>query len=110
MITINGKLSITGPLTVLNVAPTPLNYSSGNFVITAGTYSCGNVTQNIVLDDSLMSLGLGPGRWILIKANKITGWAGANVTVPSGLTCDSSRIEAIDFDGLLRDCVVVSLS
>ncbi len=95
------------------VAPTtPKNVQSGNFTWTVnnGNYPCGGTPQPIVLDDSL---GLTEGRWVVIRvlasAGSITGWAGAVVTPPTGLSVLSVSRENVDYGGVTYDCVVVTL-
>jgi hypothetical protein len=89
---------------------TPANVTSGDFIWTdTGTYACGNTAQPIVYDDSLLSLGLGTGRWVAIKADSITQWAGANVSAPTGYDVYSVSREYVSFAGTTKDCIVVTL-
>jgi hypothetical protein len=66
--------------------------------------------QPIVLDDSL---GMTAGRWVVIRvlasAGSITGWAGASVTPPTGLSVYSVSRENVNYSGVTYDCIVVTL-
>ena len=88
-------------------ARAPDNVSSGDWTITVtGTYACGNTVQPF----DLSSASMGSGRWVLVKANAITGWAGATVTPPSGRTYIGVSQEAVNFSGTTWQCVVVTLA
>lgn len=85
----------------------PDNVSSGDFTITVtGTYACGNAVQPFVLDDAL---GITAGRWVLLRANSITGYVGATVTAPTGLQTSAISREAINYSGTTYQCIVVTL-
>ena len=84
----------------------PDNVATGDFTITVPTYACGNTVQPIVLDDSTAML---PGRYVVIKATSITGYVGANVTPPAGLSVSGVSREFVNFSGTTYDCIVVTL-
>ena len=85
----------------------PDNVSSGDWTITVtGTYACGSATQ--VFD--LSSATMGSGRWVLVKANAISQYAGSTVTPPSGRTVVGVSQEAVNFSGTTWQCVVVTLA
>lgn len=90
---------------------TPNNVVSGDFIYTVdgAAYACGGTVQPIVYNDNLLAQGLGAGRWVAVKANSITGWAGANVTPPTGYAAVSVSREYVNFAGTTKDCVVVTL-
>ena len=88
-------------------ARAPDNVSSGDWTITVnGTYACGNTVQPFDLSAATM----GSGRWVLVKANSITGYVGATVTPPSGRTVVGVSQEAVNFSGTTWQCVVVTLA
>lgn len=85
----------------------PDNVASGDWTITVtGTYACGNTVQPFDLSSATMS----SGRWVLVKADSITDWAGATVTPPSGRTYVGVSNEAVNFGGTTYQCVVVTLA
>lgn len=85
----------------------PDNVSTGDWTITvSGTYACGNTVQPFDLSSATMS----SGRWVLVKANSITGYVGATVTPPSGRTVVGVSQEAVNFSGTTWQCVVVTLA
>lgn len=90
----------------------PSNVSSGDFTITvdSGNYPCGGTVQPIVLNDTL---GMTAGRWVLVRvlasAGSITGYAGANVTPPTGLAVAGVSRENVNYSGVTYDCIVVTL-
>lgn len=85
----------------------PDNVTSGDWTITVtGTYACGNAVQPFDLSSATMS----SGRWVLVKADSITGWAGATVTPPSGRTYVGVSQENVSFAGTTKACVVVTLA
>jgi hypothetical protein len=87
----------------------PDNVTSGDWTITVnGTYNCGSST---VQPFDLSSATMGSGRWVLVKATTITGYVGATVTPPTGLTVVGVSQEAVYFpgDGTTKQCVVVTL-
>ena len=88
-------------------ARAPDNIPSGDWTITVtGTYACGSATQ--VFD--LSSATMGSGRWVLVKANAISQYAGSTVTPPSGRTVVGVSQEAVNFSGTTWQCVVVTLA
>lgn len=88
----------------------PDNVTSGNFIWTVdGTHACGGTAQPIVYDDSLLALGLDSGRWVAIKADSITDYAGASVTPPTGYAVYGVSRENVSFAGTTKDCIVVTL-
>ena len=93
-------------------AQTPDNLVSGDFTWTVnnGNYPCGGTVQPIVLDNSL---SMTKGRYVLIRvlksAGSITGYAGATVTPPSGLSVYSVSREDVNYSGVAYDCIVVTL-
>lgn len=91
-------------------AQQPANVTSGDFIWTVeGTHACGSMPQPIVYDDSLLAQGFGAGRWVAIKANSITNYAGATVTPPTGYAVYSVSRENVNFAGTTKDCIVVTL-
>ena len=85
----------------------PDNVSSGDWTVTvSGTYACGSTVQPFDLSSATMS----SGRWVLVKANAITGYVGATVTPPSGRTVVGVSQEAVNFSGTTWQCVVVTLA
>jgi hypothetical protein len=92
---------------------TPDNVSTGDFTITVtGTHACGSAVQPFVLDDSLLSATppLTAGRWVLLRANAITGYVGATVDASAtGLTVYSVSKEPVNFAGTTNQCIVVTL-
>lgn len=89
-------------------ARAPDNVSTGDWTITVtGTYACGNTPQNYDLSAATM----GSGRWVIVKANLVTGWAGATITnAPSGRTVVGVSRENVNFAGTTKDCIVVTLA
>ena len=90
----------------------PGNVSSGDLTVTVtGTHACGNTVQPFVLDDSLLTATppLTQGRWVLLRANSITGYVGATVTPPTGLSVYSVSQEAVNYSGTNYQCIVVTL-
>lgn len=90
----------------------PNNVTSGDFIWSVeGTHACGSTVQPIVYDDSLLSATppLTAGRWVAIKAASITGYAGASVTAPTGLSVYSVSQEPVNFAGTTFQCIVVTL-
>lgn len=89
-------------------ASAPDNVSSGDYTITvSGTYDCGSTVQPFVLDSSL---GIGTGRFVLVKANSITGWVGATVDATgTGRTVLGVSRENVSYPAGIFDCVVVTL-
>jgi hypothetical protein len=93
-------------------ASVPDNIVSGDYTITVdnGNYPCGGTVQPIVLNDSL---GMTAGRWVVIRvlksAGSITGWAGASVTPPTGLSVLGVARQDVNYAGTAYDCVVVTL-
>jgi hypothetical protein len=82
--------------------------STGNLdwmITVTGTYACGNTPQPF----DLSSASLTAGRWVILRANAITGWAGATITPPSGLTVYSVALEDVVYSGTTYKCVVVTL-
>lgn len=97
------------PLVRVDRGAAPSNVSSGDWTITVtGTYACGNTVQPFDLSSATM----GSGRWVLVKANSITGWAGATVTPPSGRTFVgvSNELAYFPSDGTTKQCIVVTLA
>lgn len=91
----------------------PSNVASGDFMWTVespGVYACAGAPQLIAYDDSLVAQGLGDGRWVAVKATSITGWAGANVTAPTGFKVLAVSQENVNFAGTSFPCVVVTLA
>lgn len=91
----------------------PSNITSGDFMWTvagAGVFACGGTPAPIVYDDSLVAQGLGEGRWVAVKANSITGYAGADVTAPTGFKAVAVSQENVNFAGTSFPCVVVTLA
>ena len=86
----------------------PDNVSSGDFTITVtGTHACGSAVQPFVLD---ASVGITAGRWVLLRANAITGYVGATVDASAtGLTVYSVSNEPVNFAGTTNQCIVVTL-
>ena len=88
----------------------PDNVSTGDFTVpVTGTYSCGSpgVVQPFVLD---ASLGITKGRWVLLRANAITGYVGSTVDASAtGLTVYSVSKEPVNFAGATYQCIVVTL-
>ena len=83
----------------------PDNVSSGDFTVTVtGTYACGSAVQPF----DLSSASLTAGRWVILRANAITGYVGATVTPPSGLTVYSISQELVNFAGTTYQCIVVT--
>lgn len=88
-------------------AQAPSNVSTGDWTITVnGTYACGSTVQNYDLSAATM----GSGRWVLVKANSVTGWAGATVTVALPRVFVGVSQEAVNFSGTTWQCVVVTLA
>ena len=89
----------------------PNNVTSGDFIWTVvGTHFCGNAVQPIAYDPSLVAQGLGPGRWVAIKATTISQYVGATVdTTGTGLTVYSVSKEPVNFAGTTFQCIVVTL-
>lgn len=84
----------------------PDNISSGDWTITVtGTYACGSAVQPF----DLSSASLTAGRWVILRANAITGYVGATVTPPSGLTVYGISQEPVNFAGTTYQCIVVTL-
>ncbi len=86
----------------------PDNVTSGDWTITVnGTYVAGPGVQQFDLSSATM----GSGRWVLVKANSITGYVGATVMSPSGRTVVGVSQENVNFpaDGT-KACVVVTLA
>lgn len=84
----------------------PDNITSGDWTITVnGTYACGSTVQPF----DLSSAGMSAGRWVLVRANSITGYVGATVTPPSGLSVLGVSRENVNYAGTTYDCVVVTL-
>ena len=84
----------------------PDNVASGDFTVTVtGTYACGSAVQPF----DLSSASLTAGRWVILRANAITGYVGATVTPPSGLTVYSISQEPVNFAGTTYQCIVVTL-
>jgi hypothetical protein len=86
----------------------PNNVGTGDFTVTVtGTYACGSTVQSFVLD---ASLGITAGRWVLLRANAITGYVGATVDASAtGLTVYSVSNEPVNFAGTTYQCIVVTL-
>jgi hypothetical protein len=74
-------------------------------ITVTGTYACGNTVQQF----DLSSASLTAGRWVILRANAITGYVGATVTPPSGLTVYSISQEPVNFAGTTYQCIVVTL-
>jgi hypothetical protein len=87
---------------------TPDNVASGDYTYTVvGTHVCGGAVQPFVLD---ASLGITAGRWVLLRANAITGYVGATVDASAtGLTVYSVAREPVNFAGTTYQCIVVTL-
>lgn len=84
----------------------PDNVTSGDWTITViGTYACGSAVQRF----DLSSASLTAGRWVILRANAITGYVGATVTPPSGRTVYSVSNEPVNFAGTTYQCIVVTL-
>ena len=66
-----------------NTAPTNINWQ---ITVSNGNYACGSTVQQF----DLSSAAVGVGRLAIVRvlksAGSITGYAGATVTPPSGLT------------------------
>ena len=85
----------------------PDNVTSGDWTITVnGTYACGNTVQPFDLSSATMGIG----RWVIVKANAVSGWAGATVTPPTSRTVVAVSQEAVNFSGTTWQCVVVTLA
>lgn len=86
----------------------PSNVTSGDYTVTVtGTYACGSAVQPFALDDSL---GMTAGRYVLLRASvAITGYVGATVTPPTGLSVYSVSQEAVNYSGTNYQCIVVTL-
>lgn len=94
------------PLVRVHKQAAPSNISSGDWTITvSGTYDCGSTVQPFDLSSATM----GSGRWVLVKANSIQGWARATVIPPSGRTFVGVSRENVNYSGTNYDCVVVTL-
>lgn len=87
---------------------TPDNVATGDFTVTVtGTYACGSAVQQFVLD---ALLGITAGRWVLLRANAITGYVGATVDASAtGLTVYGISKEPVNFAGTTYQCIVVTL-
>lgn len=97
-------MGVAGGSSQTNAAPD--NVSSGDWTITvAGTYACGSTVQPFDLSSATM----GAGRWVLVRASSITGYAGATVTPPSGRTVYGISRENVNYAGTTYDCIVVTL-
>ena len=84
----------------------PDNVTSGDWTITVtGTYTCGSAVQPF----DLTSAGMTAGRYVLVRASSITGYVGATVTPPSGLSVYGISRENVNYAGTTYDCVVVTL-
>jgi len=95
------------PVIRIDRGSAPDNISSGDWTITVtGTYACGSATQAFDLSSATM----GSGRWVLVKANAISQYAGSTVTPPSGRTVVGVSQEAVNFSGTTWQCVVVTLA
>ncbi len=95
------------PVIRIDRGAAPDNVSTGDWTITVnGTYACGSTVQPF----DLSSAGMSSGRWVLVKANSITGYVGSTVTPPSGRTVIGVSQEAVNFSGTTRQCVVVTLA
>jgi hypothetical protein len=85
--------------------------ATGNWTWTVknGDYACGNAVQPF----DLSSAGMTAGRWVILRVLKstgsITGYVGATVTPPSGLTVYSISREDVSYSGIAYDCIVVTL-
>ena len=85
----------------------PDNVTSGDYTVTVPTYACGGAVQPIPLDNTL---GMTAGRWVVVRASVgITGYVGASVTPPSGLSVYGVSREPVSFSGTTYDCIVVTL-
>jgi hypothetical protein len=90
----------------------PSNVTSGNFTITvnSGNFACGSAAQSTVLDDSL---GMTAGKYVLVRvlksAGSITGYVGATVTPPTGLSVYSTSREDVTYSDGTYDCICVTL-
>jgi hypothetical protein len=87
---------------------TPDNVSSGDYTYTVvGTHVCGSAVQPFVLSDTL---GMTAGRYVLLRATvDITGYVGATVTPPTGLTVYSVSKEPVTYGSTTYQCIVVTL-
>lgn len=95
------------PVIRIDRGAAPDNVTSGDWTITVnGTYACGSAVQPFDLSAATMS----SGRWVLVKANSITGYVGSTVTPPSGRTVVGVSQEAVNFSGTTWQCVVVTLA
>jgi hypothetical protein len=85
----------------------PDNVTSGDWTITVtGTYACGSAVQPFDLSSATMSAG----RYVLVRANSITGYVGATVVQPSGRIVYSISQEPVNFPvGGTSPCIVVTL-
>ena len=84
----------------------PDNVTSGDWTITVtGTYACGSTVQPFDLSSATMTAG----RYVLVRASSITGYVGATVTPPSGLSVYGISRENVNYAGTTYDCVVVTL-
>ena len=71
-------------------------------ITVTGTYACGSTVQQFDLSNTTLTAG----RWVILRANAITGWAGATVT---GKTVYSVALEDVVYSGTTYKCVVVTL-
>lgn len=95
------------PLVRVDRNAAPDNVTSGDWTVTvSGTFACGSTTQLFDLSNATM----GSGRWVLVKANAITGYVGSTVTPPSGRTVVGVSQEAVNFSGTTWQCIVVTLA
>ena len=86
---------------------TPDNVASGDYTYTVvGTHACGNAVQPFVLADSL---GMTKGRYVLLRANSITGYVGSTVTPPTGLAVYSVSKEPVTYGATTYQCIVVTM-
>lgn len=75
-------------------------------ITVTGTYACGNTVQPF----DLSSASLTAGRWVILRANAITGYVGATVDATgTGLTVYSVSNEPVNFAGTTYQCIVVTL-
>ena len=92
----------------------PANVGTGNFIYTVtGTHACGGTVQPFVLDAAMLTVSppISAGRWVLLKAGSISGYAGSTVdSSATGLTVRGVSQENVNFGGTSFPCIVVTLA
>lgn len=95
------------PLVRVHRQSAPDVSSSDWSVEVVGTYACEGTQK----DYDLSATPLGSGRWVIIKADAVTGWAGATATPPAGKVFMGASNEPVRFpDGTTKQCIVVTLA